>query len=165
MTEIAEKIKRLARDRKDFAFESGELREKSGYTLGYERPLIVRCFDSRLDGIFGSFVKENRWSHKDVISLPGGARTLASDDPADAASKQAILEAIDVSVRAHDARWILLTIHFDCKGYGVAFPSEEAERERHRSDLATAVRRVREKLPAEFFVEGRYVDGEGIHPV
>ena len=165
MTESVEKIKGLAEARRDFASASEELRERRGYTLGYERPLIVRCFDSRLDGIFSSFLKENGWSHKDLISLPGGARALASDHPADAASNQAIMEAIDVSIRAHDAKWIILTIHFDCKGYGIAFPSEAAERERQQGDLIEAVRRVREKLPADFLVEGRYVDNTGIHPV
>ncbi len=165
MDETPHKVRELEGRRGDFPFESVELQEKAGYALGYERPLIVRCFDSRLDSVFEGFLKRNGWSHKDVISLPGGARALASNDSADAAAQETIFGAIQTSIRAHDAKWILLTIHFDCKGYGIAFPSEDAERERQKQDLAAAVRFVRGKLPPEFLVEGRYVDGRGIHPV
>jgi carbonic anhydrase len=165
MSEMTDKIKRLTEARRDYPFASGELLKKTGYRLSYDRPLIVRCFDSRLDTVFDEFLKENGWSHRDVISLPGGARVLASDDPADATTKRTILEAIETSVAAHEAKWILLTIHFDCKGYRIAFPSDQAEQERQKDDLVAAVRTLREKLSAEFFVEGRYVDGYGIHPV
>lgn len=165
MSETTDRIKGLTEARRDFPFESSELLQKEGYRLDYDRPLIVRCFDSRLDPIFDRFLKENGWSHRDMISLPGGARALASDDPADTAAKQTILAAIETSIAAHDAKWILLTIHFDCKGYRTAFPSDEAERERHKQDLAGAVRTLRERLSAAFFVEARYVDGNGIHPV
>jgi hypothetical protein len=151
--------------RKDFVFESPELLEKAAYQLGYERPLIVRCFDSRLDAVFNAFLKENGWSHQDVISLPGGARALASNDSADAAARQTILEAIRTSIAAHEAKWILLTIHFDCRGYGIAFSSDEAEREKQKRDIQDAVRFVSENLSQDFFVEGRFVDGHGIHPV
>jgi hypothetical protein len=151
--------------RKDFVFESPELLEKAAYQLVYERPLIVRCFDSRLDAVFNAFLKENGWSHQDVISLPGGARALASNDSADAAARQTILEAIRTSIAAHEAKWILLTIHFDCRGYGIAFSSDEAEREKQKRDIQDAVRFVSENLSQDFFVEGRFVDGHGIHPV
>lgn len=155
----------LEQNRRDFHFESQELLEKAGYTLGYERPLIVRCFDSRLDAVFEAFLKENGWSHKDVISLPGGARPLASSDAADAAARETVFQAIKTSIAAHEAKWILLTIHFDCKGYGIAFSSDAAERERQKRDIAEAVRYVGENLSSDFLVEGRYVDGHGIHPV
>jgi hypothetical protein len=158
-------MKELKERRKDFSFESRELLEKMGYALGYEQPLIVRCFDSRLDPIFDAFLKENAWSHKDVISLPGGARGLASNDPADVAAKQTILEAIRTGIAAHDVKWIMLTIHFDCRGYGIKFPSDEAEKEKQKRDLEEAVRFVTENLSPEFFVEGRFVDGHGIHPL
>ena len=165
MSGIAEKMKELEGRRKDFLHASPELLEKAGYRLGYDRPLIVRCFDSRLDCIFDAFLKENGWSHKDVISLPGGARALASNDPADAAARQTIFQAIKTSIAAHDAKWILLTIHFDCRGYGIAFSSDEAERETQKLDIEEAVRFVSENLSPDFFVEGRFVDGRGIHPV
>lgn len=157
--------KELSERRADFLFESPELLEKTGYTLGYDRPLIVRCFDSRLDAVFAAFLERNGWSHQDVISLPGGARALASNDSADAAARQTILEAIRTSIAAHDAKWILLTIHFDCRGYNIAFPNDEAEREKQKRDIQAAVRFVSENLSQDFFVEGRYVDGRGIHPV
>ncbi len=165
MSEFARKMKEFEERRRDFPFASREVREKTAYALGYDRPLIVRCYDSRLDPIFDAFFKENGWSHKDVISLPGGARALASKDPADDAARQAIFEAIKTGIAVHEAKWILLTIHFDCRGYGITFPSHEAEKERQKLDIAEAVRFVRANLPAEFFVEGRFVDGHGIHPV
>ena len=165
MSEAAQKMQELEGRRRDFLFESPELLDKAGYKLGYEKPLIVRCFDSRLDRVFDAFLKDNGWSHKDVISLPGGARALASDDPADVAARQTILDAIKTSIAAHDAKWILLTIHFDCRGYGIAFSSDEAERETQKLDIEEAVRFVSENLSPDFFVEGRFVDGRGIHPV
>lgn len=165
MSESARKRNPSGGRRKDFPFESAELLEKAGYELRSERPVIVRCFDSRLDAVFAAFVEANGWSHKDVISLPGGARALASNEPADATAREAILDAIKIAVRAHRAKWVMLTIHFDCQGYGTAFPSDEVEREKQKRDLAEAVRFVSENLPADFFVEGRYVDGHGIHPV
>jgi Putative carbonic anhydrase len=167
MSKVAREMeeKELEESRKDFPFESRELLEKVPYALGYDRPLIVRCYDSRLNPIFDAFLKEHAWSHKDVISLPGGARALASEDPADAAAKQAILDAIKTGISVHDAKWILLTIHFDCRGYRTAFSSDEAEQEREKRDLAEAVRFVSENVSPEFLVEGRFVDGHGIHPV
>jgi carbonic anhydrase len=165
MSESAQRPEGLEKNREDFRFEAAELLKKTGYTLGYERPLIVRCFDSRLDTVFEAFLKENGWSHKDVISLPGGARALASRDEADAAARETVFQAIKTSIAAHDAKWILLTIHWDCKGYGIAFSSDKAERETQKRDIAEAVRYVSQNLSPEFFVEGRYVDGHGIHPV
>jgi hypothetical protein len=165
MSEIAHKKKEMEERRRDFLFESKELLEKTAYTLGHDRPLIVRCFDTRLDAAFDALIKENGWSHKDVISVPGGARALASQDAADAAAKQTIFEAIKTGARVHDAKWILLTIHFDCMSYGITFPSDEAEIERQKLDIREAVRFVSENLPPEFLVEGRFVDGQGIHPV
>ena len=165
MPEINHTVMQLEERRRPFLFESAELRERVNYRLGYDRPLIVRCFDSRLDGVFHALIEENGWSHRDVISLPGGARALASKDPVDAAAKQAIIEVIKTGVKVHDAKWILLTIHFDCRGYRIAFSSDAAERERQKLDLIEAVRFARENLPSDFFVDGRYVDGNGIHPV
>jgi len=165
MSELARKMKKFEERRRDFPFASQEVRGKTAYALGYDRPLIVRCYDSRLDPIFDAFFKENGWSHKDVISLPGGARPLASKDPADTAARQAIFEAIKTGILVHEAKWILLTIHFDCRGYGIAFSSDEAEKEKQKLDIREAVRFVSENLSPEFFVEGRFVDGHGIHPV
>ncbi|MDE3134943.1 MAG: hypothetical protein KGL59_00075 [Acidobacteriota bacterium] len=165
MPEIARNMKELQEGRKDFSFESRELLERAGYTLGYDRPLIVRCFDSRLDPIFAAFLMENGWSHQDVISVPGGARALGSSDSADKATRQTIFEAIKTGIAVHEAKWILLTIHVDCRSYGITFPSDEAEKEKQKQDLAEAVRFVSASLSPEFFVEGRFVDGRGIHPV
>jgi hypothetical protein len=165
MSEIARTMNELKERRKDFIFESRELSEKAGYALGYDRPLIVRCFDSRLDPIFAAFLGENGWSHEDVISLPGGARALASQDPADAAARQTIFQAIKTGIAVHEAKWIMLTIHFDCRSYGVTFPSDEAEQDQQKRDLEEAVLFVSANLPPEFFVEGRFVDGRGIHPL
>jgi hypothetical protein len=165
MSRINPQRKELQEARKDFSFESREVSERTGYALGYDCPLIVRCFDSRLDTIFDAFQRKNGWSYKDVISVPGGARVLGSQDPADAAAKQTIFQAIKTGIAVHEVKWILLTMHFDCRSYGITFPSDEAEQARQKRDLEEAVRFVSENLSPEFFVEGRYVDGRGIHPL
>jgi len=159
--------RKVGLERKDFPFESRELLENSHYELGYKRPLIFRCFDSRLDPVFDAFLKENGWSHKDLVSIPGGARLLGSNDRAEAAAKQLLLGWCKASVALHKAKWVILTVHLHCGDYKrfATFVNDEAERKRQASDLEWAVRFVQEELGPEVFVEGRYVDGHGIHPV
>lgn len=159
----------MERARKDFLFESKELLEKAEYELGADRPLIFRCFDSRLDAVFDAFLAANGWSHKDVISIPGGALSLASNRPDDAEKKKILLGWVQDSIRLHSAKWAMFTIHFDCGGYKKdgtpEFVNDEAEIKRQMLDIVEAVRCAGANLPAGMFLDGRYIDGHGIHPV
>jgi hypothetical protein len=123
---------------------------------------VVWCFDNRFHLSFSKFLKRIGIVAPDMIKVAGGAKALASPDPA--FERDFVIDQIRKSVRLHGTTRVLLMLHSDCGAYGgiQAFgndPREEAERQ--QGELRLAEDRLREAIPG-IAVQSYFVDFEGV---
>jgi len=128
---------------KVFHFDS----ERGTYRAG---AAIVQCFDHRFQLAFSKFFKRAGIASPDQIQIAGGAKALAS--PVSEAAREFLIEQIRTSVRLHDTRRVILTLHSDCGAYGglaEAFGGDAGlEAERQEAELRCAAERLHRALPA-----------------
>jgi hypothetical protein len=72
--------------------------------------VMVWCFDARFNHLLQMY--RARFQAIDVISIPGGAKVFAIDDPA--YRRQVVVEQIKASITANGATGIVLMMHEDC---------------------------------------------------
>jgi len=74
----------------------------------------------------------------DLPGLAGAAKTIA--DPTAPEHQATAMDQIDLAVRLHGVRTVILMNHTDCGAYGgkEAFTTGEQERKRHTVDLKKA---------------------------
>src|SRR5580704_3324024 len=77
---------------------------------------IVSCFDDRFQLGFAKYFKRLGISKPDPIKIAGGAKSLVSPDSE--ADREFVLEQIRKSIRLHQTRLVILTLHSDCGAYG-----------------------------------------------
>lgn len=107
--------------------------------------IIVTCIDFRLQEAINNWISKN-FAPKtfDRVALAGGAKNLDT-----------ILGQIDIAVRLHHIKKIVLINHEDCGVYGEAgMPA------RHTQDLKEAKAKVRETYP-DLQVETYYLHLDG----
>jgi carbonic anhydrase len=126
---------------------------------------VLCCFDHRISTAVRKFLKKQGVEHADMITVAGGAKTLAS--PRNDFEQDFILEQVRMSVHLHQTKRVLVMTHSDCGTYGGLehFKGDrQAEAEHHRSELL----RAGELLTAEFpgiSVEPYFVKFDGIWEV
>ncbi|HEY5220570.1 MAG TPA: hypothetical protein VIJ29_00250 [Candidatus Paceibacterota bacterium] len=86
---------------------------------------LILCIEPRFTNPIGenerstadAFIKSKNWK---CVYLPraGGAKILASEDPADAPKKAAFLADIEQEIGLHHPERLGLSVHMDCGGYG-----------------------------------------------
>lgn len=94
--------------------------------------MIITCIDFRLQEAINNWVSEN--FHKgtfDRVALGGGVKNL-----------EIILSQIDIAVKLHHIKKVILINHEDCGAYG-----ESGTYEKHTADLNEAKLKVLEKYP------------------
>jgi hypothetical protein len=102
--------------------------------------VVVWCFDDQFSPALAVFLKEKNLSHKDLICIAGGLKTLASPDSED--DRVFVLGQIRASIALHRAPRVYLMVHSDCGKYGglKAFggdPNKELEEYRLEAKKAT----------------------------
>src|SRR5260221_62035 len=108
--------------------------------------IIITCIDFRLQDHINKSVSENFTPKTfDRVALGGGVKNLAT-----------ILGQIDIAVRLHHIKKVILVNHEDCGAYGT-----EGTYEKHQLDLTTAKAKVKEIYP-ELRVETYYLHLDGI---
>ena len=126
---------------------------------------VLCCFDHRISTAVRKFLKKQGIERVDMITVAGGAKTLAS--PRNDFEQDFILEQVRMSVHLHQTKRVLVMTHSDCGTYGGLehFKGDrQAEAEHHRSELL----RAGELLTAEFpgiSVEPYFVKFDGIWEV
>lgn len=102
---------------------------------------IVWCFDNRFSNAFENFKINRGMKHYDLISVAGGALTLAS--PANKGF-DFLLGQIEASIRLHHAKKIILMMHQDCGACGgsKAFPNKNKEVKKIKQNLGAARKNV-----------------------
>jgi carbonic anhydrase len=123
---------------------------------------IVWCFDNRFELAFHKFLKRVGVLHSDPIKIAGGAKCLASPEPA--SDRDFVLEQIHKSIRLHGTQRVILMVHSDCGAYGglEAFESDPvAEAGHHRDELHRAAAVLAKAIP-DIRVDGYFVDFDGV---
>ena len=123
---------------------------------------VVWCYDHRFEPVLRKLLKRMGAVHFDLIRLAGGAKCLATPEPA--SERELVLEQIRKSVRLHGTDRVVLMVHSDCGAYGglAAFRGDvQAEVRHHGEELRRAAECVRQAIP-EVAVACYHVDFEGV---
>lgn len=94
--------------------------------------IIITCIDFRFQKIINKWISKNiRPKIFDRVALAGGVKNLGI-----------ILDQIDIAVRLHHIKKVILINHEDCGAYGV-----KGTPEKHAQDLKTAKEKIKEIYP------------------
>lgn len=108
--------------------------------------IIVTCIDFRLQEAINKWILENLAPKTyDRVALAGGVKNL-----------ETILSQIDIAVRLHHIKKVVLVNHEDCGAYG-----EEGAEQKHSQDLTYAAASIRQKYP-QLEIETYYLNLDGI---
>lgn len=107
--------------------------------------IIVTCIDFRLQEAINGWIAQN-FAPKtlDRVALGGGVKNL-----------EIILGQIDIAVRLHHIRRVVLINHEDCGAYGAS-----GNPERHAQDLKDAAIKIQQKYP-DLEIETYYLHLDG----
>ena len=107
--------------------------------------LVVHCMDYRLQKFLNHWLDQIPGiGNYDRIAIAGGVQDIYS-----------VLKYVELAVRLHKIRKVILVNHEDCGGYG---PSGTFER--HKSDLIEAERKI-DALYMNLMVEKYYLKLDG----
>ncbi len=126
---------------------------------------ILCCFDHRISTAVRKFLRKQGIERADMISIAGGAKTLAS--PRNDFEQDFILEQVRMSVYLHQTKRVIVMTHSDCATYGGLdhFKGDrQAEAEHHRSELLRAGELLTSDFPG-ISVEPYFVKFDGIWEV
>lgn len=151
-------------DKKDF------LEEKRVFSLESSREhytadaAIVWCFDDRFALALREFLKAKKLSHKDLICIAGGLKTLASPD--NESDREFVLGQIRASVALHHTPMVYLMVHSDCGKYGglAAFGGDQhTELEQYRIEAKKAEEYLTKNLPQDIRIESVFANFAGVY--
>jgi carbonic anhydrase len=126
---------------------------------------VLCCFDHRISTAVRKFLKKQGIERADMITVAGGAKTLAS--PRNDFEQDFILEQVRMSVHLHQTKRVLVISHSDCATYGglAHFKGDKAaEAEHHRGELLRAGELLTANFPG-ISVEPYFVKFDGIWEV
>jgi len=107
--------------------------------------LVIHCMDYRLQRYLNDWLDKNPGiGNYDRIAIAGGVLDIYS-----------VLKHIELAVRLHKIRKVILVNHQDCGAYGPAGTFE-----RHKSDLIEAERKIH-ALNINLMVEKYYLKLDG----
>lgn len=107
--------------------------------------LLVSCIDFRIQPAVEDWARHNLDPQNyDRVAWAGGVKDFS-----------AIMNQIDLSVKLHNIKKVVLTNHEDCGAYG-----PEGTEEKHRQDLLSAAQTVKSKYP-DLTVETYFVTLSG----
>ncbi len=109
------------------------------------KTIVITCIDFRLQEAIDNWIKQNfKPKTFDRVAFGGGVKNL-----------EAILSQIDISVRLHHIKKVVLINHEDCGAYG-----QESSLQKHTQDLKTAREKIYEIYP-DLIVETYYLHLDG----
>lgn len=94
--------------------------------------LVVSCIDFRFQKYIRKWLDENFGDKTfDYVGYAGGSKDM-----------DAIMKQLDISVKLHDIKQVVLMHHENCGAYGL-----ESTPEKHAADLLKAKKMIQEKYP------------------
>ncbi len=111
----------------------------------YCEALVIHCMDYRLQKYLNDWLDTNYAAGKyDRVAIAGGALDIHS-----------VLKHVELAVRLHVIKRVVLINHENCGAYGI-----DGTYERHKADLAEAQRKVLKSFPG-LQVEKYYLHLDG----
>ncbi len=110
--------------------------------------LVLSCIDFRFhEGFLNRVRTELGIVSFDLVALAGGAKNIVS--PEDKKFSDVALRNIELAVKLHAIKKVILTNHVDCGAYGgsKSFGSLEEEISFHKSELSRARSTVKKFFP------------------
>lgn len=110
---------------------------------------IIWCYDHRAWSALLSFLKKEKIKDFDLISIAGGAKSLASPDKK--LERGFVLDQIKKSILLHQTKKVILMNHSDCGGYGgiKKFNGDfKKELKFHQKELEKAKKLIKNKFPS-----------------
>ncbi len=124
---------------------------------------VVWCFDDRFAPALATFLKAKNLTHKDLVSIAGGLKALASPDSED--DRVFVLGQIRASIALHHAPKVYLMVHSDCGKYGglKAFAGDpNKELEEYRLEAKKAKDFLIANLGPSIQIEPVFADFQGV---
>jgi len=108
--------------------------------------VAVMCIDYRFWPCVLPLLQE-KYGLFDLIEIAGGAKNLVS--PLEQEDQVTLLENIDISMKLHNAKQLILLNHVDCGAYGGSkiFSSKEEEIKFHENELKETKNLAQKKFP------------------
>lgn len=111
-----------------------------------ETTIALICIDYRFWPKALKLLKE-KYGELDLVALAGAGKNLAS--PSDKESLKTLLKNIEISIKLHASKKIILTNHIDCGAYGGSskFNSPKEEIAFHKKELVEAKKKLLKQFP------------------
>ncbi len=121
------------------------------------------CFDDRLWKLRKNSIKALGFKNIDYVQVAGACKDIAGDD---IGAKEFLLKQIDISIRLHGCKRVVLVMHIDCGACGgsKAFKDIDEEWAHHSSVLLKAAEVVNERFP-DIEIDKYVADFNGLHLV
>jgi len=121
---------------------------------------VIHCIDFRFQKAIADYLEQAGVVSYDRISVAGAAKNIAI--PENDAEKAYVLNQIDISVRLHEVKEIILIHHEDCGAYGgkSTFASDEVEHDTHFEHM-DSVRRMLASIYQDVVVKLVYAKFDG----
>ena len=113
---------------------------------GYQADaLILWCIDARFEESLKQFITDQNLETNDIIRIPGAASPLVNLD-----SKEfdVLLDQVQTSIKLHQPKKIVLTLHQGCGAYLNQFQDESEEVTKLKQDLQQAKENLFSKTSA-----------------
>ena len=126
---------------------------------------VLCCFDHRISTVVRKFLKKQGIERADMITVAGGAKTLAS--PRNDFEQDFILEQVRMSVQLHQTKRVLVMSHSDCATYGglAYFKGDKAAKPTITAANSSAPENCSPSNFPDISVEPYYVKFDGIWEV
>jgi carbonic anhydrase len=101
--------------------------------------VVVHCIDFRIQGKVNELMEQRFPGSFDRVAVAGGVKNL-----------EFVTEQVQLSVRLHEPKHIVLVQHEDCGAYGgsAAFENLEAERAFQTSEIEKASQLIQQQFPS-----------------
>jgi hypothetical protein len=122
----------------------------------------VRCVDDRFFKTFKNFLKSRDVNKLDPKSPAGGAKVFSS--PAIESDRDYNLRELEISIKLHHVKKVMLFTHHDCGAYGgfSKFDNDpDKEFEFHCSEHEKASKVIKDRFP-DLEVETYFIDERGV---
>lgn len=122
----------------------------------------VRCVDDRFWKAFKYFLRSQNMKHIDPKSPAGGAKIFSSPEKPE--DRDFMLRELDISIRLHNVKKVMLFTHHDCGAYGgiKRFHDNLSEEfDFHAAEHKKAREAIHERFP-DIHVDTYFIDDKGI---
>ena len=137
-------------------------RQESNLEHYEAEPFVVACVDDRFSKVRADFLESLEIEHIDPKTPAGGAKVFSS--PFESTDRDHYLRELEISIKHHKVKKVMLFTHHDCAaygGFGKFENDEDKELSFHAEEHKKAASVIKERFP-DIEIEAYFQDGHGI---